>query len=97
MKRNTIEKKTQRKTPQELEDLLGAIQEKLYDAMSNDLDNPDKRSPQLYNAVIKELERNGIDCILKAGDDAENALNNLLVKVQNTYNEGDYDRDTIIN
>lgn len=93
MKRNTREK-TQRKTPQELEDLLGAIQEKLYDAMSNDLDNPDKRSPQLYNAVIKELERNGIDCILKAGDDADNALNNLLVKVQNTYNESGYDRES---
>ena len=95
MKRNTIEKKTQRKTPQELEDLLGAIQEKLYDAMSNDLDDPDKRSPQLYNAIIKELERNGIDCVLKAGDAEGNAFNSLLLKVQNTYSEAGYDNQAI--
>lgn len=84
-----------KKTTQELEEILGLIQEKLYDAMSNDLDNPEKRSPQLYNAVIKELERNGIDCVLKAGDDEGNALNSLLLKVQNTYSEAGYDRESI--
>ena len=83
-----------KKTTQELEELLGLIQEKLYDAMSNDLDNPEKRSPQLYNAIIKELERNGIDCVLKAGEDEGNALNSLLLKVQNTYSEAGYDRET---
>lgn len=84
-----------KKTTQELEEILGLIQEKLYDAMSNDLDNPEKRSPQLYNAIIKELERNGIDCVLKAGDDEGNALNSLLLKVQNTYSEAGYDNQAI--
>ena len=84
-----------KKTTQELEEILGLIQEKLYDAMSNDLDNPEKRSPQLYNAIIKELERNGIDCVLKAGDDEGNALNSLLLKVQNTYSEAGYDRESL--
>lgn len=84
-----------KKTTQELEEILGLIQEKLYDAMSNDLDNPEKRSPQLYNAIIKELERNGIDCVLKAGDDEGNALNSLLLKVQNTYSEAGYDRENL--
>ena len=84
-----------KKTTQELEEILGLIQEKLYDAMSNDLDNPEKRSPQLYNAIIKELERNGIDCVLKAGDDDGNALNSLLLKVQNTYSEAGYDRESL--
>lgn len=84
-----------KKTTQELEEILGLIQEKLYDAMSNDLDNPEKRSPQLYNAIIKELERNGIDCVLKAGEDEGNALNSLLLKVQNTYSEAGYDSQAI--
>ena len=84
-----------KKTTQELEELLGLIQEKLYDALSNDLDNPEKRSPQLYNAIIKELERNGIDCVLKAGDDEGNAFNSLLLKVQNTYSEAGYDSQAI--
>ena len=84
-----------KKTTQELEELLGLIQEKLYDAMSNDLDDPDKRSPQLYNAIIKELERNGIDCVLKAGDAEGNALNSLLMKVHNTYSEAGYDSQAI--
>lgn len=84
-----------KKTTQELEEILGLIQEKLYDAMSNDLDDPQKRSPQLYNAIIKELERNGIDCVLKAGDDEGSALNSLLLKVQNTYSEAGYDNQAI--
>lgn len=89
-------RKPKKKTQAELEELLGLIQEKLYDAMSNDLDDPDKRSPQLYNAVIKELERNGIDCILKAGDNEGNALNDLLTKVKSTY-ENDYGDQKAIN
>ena len=84
-----------KKTTQELEELLGLIQEKLYDAMSNDLDDPQKRSPQLYNAIIKELERNGIDCVLKAGDDEGNTLSSLLLKVQNAYSEAGYDNQAI--
>lgn len=76
----------------ELEELLGNIQESLLDNMLRDLQNPDKRSPQLYNAIIKELERNGINCVPKAGDGDENALTRLLKatkeKFENDYGEG---------
>lgn len=76
----------------ELEELLGNIQESLLDNMLEDLQNPDKRSPQLYNAIIKELERNGINCVPKAGDGDENALTRLLKatkeKFENDYGEG---------
>ena len=76
----------------ELEELLGNIQESLLDNMLGDLQNPDKRSPQLYNAIIKELERNGINCVPKAGDGDENALTRLLKatkeKFENDYGEG---------
>lgn len=61
-----------------MEELLGEIQELMLGHMKEDLENPQKRSPQLYNAIIKELERNGIDCIPKAGEDQENALTALL-------------------
>lgn len=75
-----------------LEELLGDIQESLLDNMLRDLQNPDKRSPQLYNAIIKELERNGINCVPKAGDGDENALTRLLKatkeKFENDYGEG---------
>ena len=76
----------------ELEELLGNIQESLLDNMLRDLQNPDKRSPQLYNAIIKELERNGINCVPNAGDGDENALTRLLKatkeKFENDYGEG---------
>ena len=52
----------------ELEDILGHIHKTMLNDMLEDLRNPEKRTPQLYNAVIKELERNGIDCVPKAGD-----------------------------
>lgn len=76
----------------ELEELLGNIQESLLDNMLKDLQKPAKRSPQLYNAIIKELERNGINCVPKAGDGDENALTRLLKatkeKFENDYGEG---------
>lgn len=81
----STKKDTNQKTYKELEDILAQIQEKLYEVMLNDLNNPDKRSPQLYNAIIKELERNGIDCVPKAGEDQENAFTQLLNKVKETY------------
>lgn len=81
----STKKDTNPKTYKELEEILAQIQEKLYEVMLNDLNNPDKRSPQLYNAIIKELERNGIDCIPKAGEDQENSLNKLLSKVKENY------------
>lgn len=70
-----------------LEELLGDIQETLLDNMLKDLKNPDKRSPQLYNAIIKELERNGINCVPKAGDGDENALTRLLRATKEKFEE----------
>ena len=70
-----------------LESLLGNIHEEMLQNMLNDLRNPDKRSPQLYNAIIKELERNGIDCVPKAGEGEENALNKLLKATKENFEE----------
>ena len=69
------------------EELLSEIHDYLLKDMLEDLKNPDKRSPQLYNAIIKELERNGIDCIPKAGEDQQNALQSLLEGVKSAYEE----------
>lgn len=65
-----------------LEQLMGTIQEKMLENMLDDLSNPERCTPQLYNAIIKELQRNGIDCIPKAGEGSENALQRLLVAVR---------------
>ena len=78
----------------ELEELLGNIQESLLDNMLEDLQNPATRSPQLYNAIIKELERNGINCVPKAGDGDENALTRLLKATKEKF-ENDYGEDII--
>lgn len=69
------------------EELLSEIHDYLLKDMLEDLKNPDKRTPQLYNAIIKELERNGIDCIPKAGEDQQNALQSLLEGVKSAYEE----------
>lgn len=69
------------------EELLSEIHDYLLKDMLEDLKNPDKRSPQLYNAIIKELGRNGIDCIPKAGEDQQNALQSLLEGVKSAYEE----------
>lgn len=79
-----------------LESLLGNIHEEMLQNMLNDLRNPDKRSPQLYNAIIKELERNGIDCVPKAGDDEENALSKLLKATKENF-ENSYRGDISVN
>ncbi len=57
--------------------------------MKDDLEDPERRSPQLYNAIIKELDRNGIDCIPKAGEDESNALGRLLEATKKKF-EDDY-------
>lgn len=79
-----------------LESLLGNIHEEMLHNMLNDLRNPDKRSPQLYNAIIKELERNGIDCVPKAGEDEENALSKLLKATKESF-ENSYRGDMSVN
>lgn len=79
-----------------LEGLLGNIHEEMLQNMLNDLRNPDKRSPQLYNAIIKELERNGIDCVPKAGDGEENALSKLLKATRENF-ENSYRGDMSVN
>ena len=79
-----------------LESLLGNIHEEMLHNMLNDLRNPDKRSPQLYNAIIKELERNGIDCAPKAGEGEENALSKLLKATKENF-ENSYRGDMSVN
>lgn len=79
-----------------LESLLGNIHEEMLQNMLNDIRNPDKRSPQLYNAIIKELERNGIDCVPKAGEGAENALSKLLKATKENF-ENSYRGDMSVN
>ena len=71
----------------DLEELLGNLQNELLNNMLEDLNNPEKRSPQLYNAIIKELERNGINCIPKAGDGGDNALSRLLKATKQRFEE----------
>ncbi len=66
----------------ELENILGHIHKAMLDDMLEDLKNPEKRTPQLYNAVIKELERNGIDCVPKAGDEAGDTLKRIMENVK---------------
>ena len=66
----------------ELEDILGHIHKTMLNDMLEDLRNPEKRTPQLYNAVIKELERNGIDCVPKAGDEAGDTLKKIMENVK---------------
>lgn len=80
---------------EDLEELLGNLQSELIDNMLKDLSDPDKRSPQLYNAIIKELERNGINCIPKAGDGDEGALNKLLKATQQKFEEDYGNNDNI--
>lgn len=79
-----------------LESLLGNIHEEMLQNMLNDLRNPDKRSPQLYNAIIKELERNGIDCVPKAGEGEENVLSKLLKATKENF-ENSYRGDMSVN
>lgn len=64
-----------------LEGLLSQIHESLLESMLNDLRNPDKRSPALYSAIIKELDRNGIDITPKAGD-GDSILAQLTAEVK---------------
>ena len=80
----------------DLEELLGNLQNELLNNMLEDLNNPEKRSPQLYNAIIKELERNGIDCVPKAGDGEENALSKLLKATRENF-ENSYRGDMSVN
>lgn len=65
-----------------LEQLMAVIHEEMLENMRRDLEDPDKRTPQLYNAIIKELQRNGIDCVPKRGEDQDNALFGLLEATQ---------------
>lgn len=72
-----------------LQEMLSKLQEGMLERMLQDLDDPDKRGPQLYNAIIKELQRNGIDCMPKAGQDGQNALQRLLEATRNASKDMD--------
>lgn len=72
-----------------LQEMLSKLQEGMLERMLQDLDDPDKRGPHLYNAIIKELQRNGIDCMPKAGQDGQNALQRLLEATRNASQDMD--------
>lgn len=72
-----------------LQNMLSQLQECMLQNMLQDLNDPQKRGPQLYNAIIKQLQRNGIDCIPKAGEDGSNTLQKLLQASKNALQ--DYD------
>lgn len=70
-----------------LEAMMASIQETMLEKMLEDLNNPEKATPQLYNAIIKELQRNGVDCLPKAGEEGDNALRKLLDGVRNSLGD----------
>lgn len=68
----------------------------MLENMLSDLKDPAKRTPQLYQAVIKELSRNGINCVPKAGEDGDNALASLLKATKDNF-ELDYGANGLVN
>ena len=77
------------------EELLALIQDSMLKSMLEDLKTPEKCTPQLYNAIIKELQRNGINCIPKAGEDSQNALGELLKATKDDFEEMGYDVEVV--
>ena len=63
------------------EEMLEGIHTLMLASMLEDLKDPDKRTPSLYSAIIKELQRNNIDIVPRAGD-TDSALAQLLAGVQ---------------
>ena len=63
------------------EEVLEGIHTLMLSSMLEDLKDPDKRTPSLYNAIIKELQRNNIDIVPKAGDSSD-IMNQLLAGLQ---------------
>ena len=84
------------KEPLDRESLLSLIQDNMLENMLSDLKDPEKRNPQLYNAIIKELQRNGINCVPKAGEDGDNALASLLKATKENF-ENSYRGDMSVN
>ena len=74
-----------------LEGLLAQIHTSLLESMLDDLRNPDKRTPALYSAIIKALDRNGIDITPKAGDE-DSVLAQLTAEVKKNMEDtyGDF-------
>lgn len=70
------------------EEMLEGIHTLMLSAMLEDLKNPEKRTPSLYSAIIKELQRNNIDIVPKAGD-TDSVLAQLLTGVQE-LDDSDY-------
>lgn len=70
------------------EEMLEGIHTLMLASMLEDLKDPDKRTPSLYSAIIKELQRNNIDIVPKAGD-TDSALAKLLAGVQE-LDDSDY-------
>lgn len=74
-----------------LEGLLAQIHESLLESMLADLRDPSKHTPALYSAIIKELDRNGIDITPKAGD-GDSILAQLTAEVKKNMEDsyGDF-------
>lgn len=85
-----------KETSVDREELLGLIQDTMLENLLEDLKNPEKRTPQLYSAIIKELQRNGINCMPKAGEDGDNALASLLKATKDSF-ELDYGANGLVN
>ncbi|PTS86429.1 hypothetical protein DBR00_02420 [Pseudomonas sp. HMWF032] len=58
-------------------ELLGELHSELANQLLLDLENPEKRSPQLYAQIIKFLKDNGIDALPKAGRPTQSLLDGL--------------------
>ena len=69
------------------EEMLEGIHTLMLSSMLEDLKDPDKRTPSLYSAIIKELQRNNIDIVPKAGG-TDSALAQLLAGVQELDDSG---------
>lgn len=60
-----------------LVELLSELHSELASQLLDDLQNADKRSPQLYAQIIKFLKDNGIDALPKAGTPTQSLLDGL--------------------
>lgn len=61
----------------DLVELLKEIHSALAEQLLADLQNPEKRTPQLYSQIIKFLKDNGIDALPKGGNPVSSLLDGL--------------------
>lgn len=61
----------------DLVELLKEIHSALAEQLLADLQNAEKRTPQLYSQIIKFLKDNGIDALPKGGNPVSSLLEGL--------------------